>query len=61
MSAVMFLCVTCSPEFEIALFTTCFLAGGEGTAVTLGPYHVIVKCHKIGRNMIGTAYPEAAE
>ncbi len=48
-------------QFEMALYTMCFLSGAEDTSVVLGPYHVNIKCHRIGRGMIGTVYPEAEE
>eukprot|EP00238_Polyblepharides_amylifera_P012761 CAMPEP_0196591590 /NCGR_PEP_ID=MMETSP1081-20130531/70203_1 /TAXON_ID=36882 /ORGANISM="Pyramimonas amylifera, Strain CCMP720" /LENGTH=331 /DNA_ID=CAMNT_0041914995 /DNA_START=205 /DNA_END=1200 /DNA_ORIENTATION=+ len=50
-----------SPEFEVALYTLCFLAGEEDTSTMLGDYMVNVKCYKIGQNMIGTTYPESME
>eukprot|EP00959_Pyramimonas_sp_CCMP1952_P038749 811400-Pyramimonas_sp.AAC.1 len=50
-----------SPEFEIALYTLCFLSGSEETEVELGDYHVKIRAYRIGRNMIGTAFPESSE
>ena len=46
-----------SPEFEMALYTVCFLAGqGKDVHVELDDYDVIIKAHHIGRNL-GTCYP----
>jgi poly(U)-specific endoribonuclease len=45
-----------SPEFELALYTLCFLAGGEETPCLLGGEHdVVVRCHKIGRCVASSA------
>ncbi|XP_074269728.1 uncharacterized protein LOC141592795 [Silene latifolia] len=49
-----------SPEFEVALYTLCFFAGGEENHVEVGPYPVNVKCYRLG-NKIGSAFPIAAE
>ncbi|KAL6634844.1 hypothetical protein ACP70R_027515 [Stipagrostis hirtigluma subsp. patula] len=48
-----------SPEFEIALYTLCFIAGGEDNRVDIGPYSVNVKCYRLGDNKIGSAFPIA--
>lgn len=51
-----------SPEFELALYTLCFLTGHEENRVKVGSYDVKVVCHPIqraGRTYIGTVYPEA--
>ncbi|CAN1748508.1 Uridylate-specific endoribonuclease B [Linum perenne] len=45
-----------SPEFEIALYTLCFYAGGEENHVELGPYSVNIKCYRFG-NRLGSAFP----
>ncbi|KAK7386295.1 hypothetical protein VNO78_26430 [Psophocarpus tetragonolobus] len=47
-----------SPEFEIALYTLCFYAGGEDNHVQLGPYEVNIKCYRLG-NRIGSVFPIA--
>ncbi|KAF3448206.1 hypothetical protein FNV43_RR08919 [Rhamnella rubrinervis] len=45
-----------SPEFEIALYTLCFYAGGEDNHIQLGPYSVNIKCYRFG-DRIGTVFP----
>ncbi|KAM7258113.1 hypothetical protein ACFE04_013854 [Oxalis oulophora] len=47
-----------SPEFEVALYTLCFYAGGEDNFVQLGPYSVNIKCYRL-RDKIGSAFPVA--
>ncbi|KAL8196208.1 hypothetical protein R6Q57_025208 [Mikania cordata] len=47
-----------SPEFEIGLYTLCFYMGGEDNYVQLGPYHVNIKCYRLG-NKLGSAFPIA--
>ncbi|KAL8150576.1 hypothetical protein V2J09_020384 [Rumex salicifolius] len=47
-----------SPEFEMALYTLCFLVGGEDNDVELGPYRVNIKCYRHGNN-IGSVFPIA--
>ncbi|KAH9607085.1 hypothetical protein KSS87_005014 [Heliosperma pusillum] len=49
-----------SPEFEVALYTLCFFAGGEENHVEVGPYPVNVKCYRLG-NKIGSAFPIAEQ
>lgn len=46
-----------SPEFEIAMYTVCYLMGYEAYKVTLGDDPVIIKCHKVA-GKIGTCYPQ---
>lgn len=51
-----------SPEFEMALYTMCFLNGEENNHVQLGPYLANIKCFPFGRGKdikVGTAFPEA--
>lgn len=51
-----------SPEFELALYTLCFLNGKEENCIQLGPYLCNIKCFSFGRGQhvkIGTAFPEA--
>lgn len=50
-----------SPEFEIALYTMCFLSGQEETQCHLDDFDVRVRCHRIAGNKIGTSYPEIIE
>lgn len=52
-----------SPEFEIALYTLCFVCGEESNFVEIGPYDVIIQCYKYqskGETYIGTSFPKAA-
>ena len=49
-----------SPEFEIALYTICFLVGEEKSIVKCGPYRMELTCYKFtsqGKNYIGTSFP----
>ena len=49
-----------SPEFEIALYTMCFMTGDDKTIVTCGPYRMEITCYKYsnrGKKYIGTAFP----
>ena len=52
-----------SPEFEMALYTTCFLVGQEDNKVTLNTgtdeFDLNIKCYTMARDKIGTSYPEA--
>jgi len=53
-----------SPEFELALYSMCFLLGEENNAVTLtthgtDEFVLNIKCYTYDRDKIGTAYPEA--
>jgi len=52
-----------SPEFEIMLYSMCFLAGHEKNTVQVGPYRVEVVVYPFrahGATYIGTAYPSEA-
>ncbi|KAK3604497.1 hypothetical protein CHS0354_001177 [Potamilus streckersoni] len=50
-----------SPEFEIAMYTICFLTGKTGTTnCQIGEYEVEIGCKPIGKDIIGTAYVSAA-
>lgn len=47
-----------SPEFEMALYTVCYLAGeGEDVQVEIDDYDVTVKAHHMGPYM-GSCYPQ---
>ena len=46
-----------SPEFEIALYTVCYLFGHHAYKITLGGEPVIIKCHQTA-GKIGTCYPQ---
>lgn len=52
-----------SPEFEMAIYTTCFLLGEEDNHITLKTgtdiFDLNIRCYKMDRNKIGTAFPEA--
>lgn len=50
-----------TPEFEMALYTMCFLGGGEENLVWLDDFQLKVKAYRIRSNKgdkIGTCYPE---
>ncbi|XP_019645212.1 PREDICTED: poly(U)-specific endoribonuclease-B-like [Branchiostoma belcheri] len=47
-----------SPEFELALYTVCFLVGDGKDRLSLADYDVDVVTHRFGR-YIGTSYPMA--
>ena len=50
-----------SPEFELALYTLCFLAGQEENMVQVGDYEVKIKVYRIKSkygDKVGSAYPE---
>ncbi|KAK8479913.1 hypothetical protein V6N13_073378 [Hibiscus sabdariffa] len=47
-----------SPEFEVALYTLCFLLGGQDNHVQLGPYSVKIKCYRFG-DKLGAVFPIA--
>ena len=46
-----------SPEFEVALYTVCYLMGHSSYAISLGKEPVIIKVHKTA-GKIGTCYPQ---
>jgi len=48
-----------SPEFELALYTLCFLFGERENNLRLGTYRATIKCFHLGKNL-GTSYPEEA-
>lgn len=52
-----------SPEFELALYTLCFLAGQEENIVQVGDYEVKIKVYRIKSkygDKVGSAYPEVS-
>jgi hypothetical protein len=49
-----------SPEYELALYTMLFVAGGQENSVRLGGHPARVTVHARG-NKIGSCYPEAVE
>eukprot|EP00548_Thalassiothrix_antarctica_P006006 CAMPEP_0194130756 /NCGR_PEP_ID=MMETSP0152-20130528/1722_1 /TAXON_ID=1049557 /ORGANISM="Thalassiothrix antarctica, Strain L6-D1" /LENGTH=501 /DNA_ID=CAMNT_0038825365 /DNA_START=165 /DNA_END=1670 /DNA_ORIENTATION=- len=52
-----------SPEFELALYTMCFVAGEENNAITLDTgsdiFDLNIRCYQMGKDMVGTSFPEA--
>lgn len=46
-----------SPEFEVALYTVCYMLGKSSYKVTLGGEDVVIKCHQTA-GKIGTCYPQ---
>lgn len=46
-----------SPEYELALYTICFLEGREENRLYIGGYDLTIKCFKIAGNKIGTCFP----
>jgi len=52
-----------SPEFEMALYSMCFLLGEEDNEVYLNTgtdeFALNIKCYSYNRDKIGTAFPEA--
>lgn len=46
-----------SPEFELALYTVCYMMGHSSYKIELGGEPVIIKCHQ-SYGKIGTCYPQ---
>lgn len=54
-----------SPEFEMAMYTTCFLLGEESNEISLDTgtgdvFDLNIRCYTHDGDKIGTAFPEAA-
>lgn len=47
-----------SPEFEVALYTMCYLAGSEDNDLDIEEYQANIKCHHF-KGKLGSAYPIA--
>lgn len=51
-----------SPEFEVALYTMCFLVGEEQNAIELNTgtdtFDLNIRCYRMARDKIGTSFPE---
>ncbi|KAG7338723.1 endoribonuclease XendoU [Nitzschia inconspicua] len=52
-----------SPEFEMAVYSMCFLLGAEENHIKLDTgtdiFELNIRCYKMARDKIGTAFPEA--
>jgi len=47
-----------SPEFELALYTLCYLVGEQDNYVTIDDYDLNIKVYKMDNGSIGSSFPQ---